>query len=575
MKLNYLLLALCLTGWLLFNGHSTTAVHAATFTVNSTADDPDADPGDGICATTAGECTLRAAIEEANALSSSEPHTIVLPVGTINLTGDLPPLPENVTIIGQGESESIIRRDSGGEYRFFTVPDGNNLELTKLALENGRVGGIVSGGAIENSGTVTITHVIFDSNYATGDGGAIVNNNTASRLTISHSTFINNHADFDGGGIRINNGTVIVENSTFTQNSTGFSGAALRLMSSGSLTVTNSTLSNNNANGNGGAFEVNFGNQSNAVFVNSTITGNSAGDTVGGLYRGIIQNSIISGNSTTTGPDDVRSISSLGHNLIGDTTDASSNFVATDLLDVDPLLGPLQDNGGATLTHSLQNNSPAIDAGDNTVCPVIDQRGETRDDWKCDIGAVEIRLTDDDTIAKTVSEGNVYSFGPTLVRANIVDDGGCLTGITVTRIDAPHPEATENIEATGRYWTLTPAGCTDGFTVTLTLPLDITPGTADKACRWDSGLSQWDCGTAANNSSETTGPAAMPNIVIRQNVEQFSDWAVGNDVGPTAVTLQSFSINNTLTLLSLWGWTAVFGILSLTLLIWARRRTIA
>jgi hypothetical protein len=48
----------------------------------------------------------------------------------------------------------------------------------------------------------------------------------------------------------------------------------------------------------------------------------------------------------------------------------------TDLLDVDPKLGPLQDNGGPTQTHALLEGSPAIDAGDNTDAPEFDQRGE-------------------------------------------------------------------------------------------------------------------------------------------------------------------------------------------------------
>src|SRR5262249_36341377 len=83
---------------------------------------------------------------------------------------------------------------------------------------------------------------------------------------------------------------------------------------------------------------------------------------------------IIAGNASYTGPDLYGSLGSLGHNLIGNTSHGSG-FHETDLLNVDPLLGPLKDNGGPTLTHALLPGSPAIDAGDNSDAPEWDQRG--------------------------------------------------------------------------------------------------------------------------------------------------------------------------------------------------------
>jgi hypothetical protein len=88
------------------------------------------------------------------------------------------------------------------------------------------------------------------------------------------------------------------------------------------------------------------------------------------------------------------SITSNGHNLDSDNT---CNLTAVgDLPDTDPRLGPLQDNGGPTLTHTLLFGSPAMDAADNSACPATDQRGFTRPmdgdgdgTPTCDIGAFE------------------------------------------------------------------------------------------------------------------------------------------------------------------------------------------
>ena len=81
---------------------------------------------------------------------------------------------------------------------------------------------------------------------------------------------------------------------------------------------------------------------------------------------------------------------SLGHNLIGNT-DGSSGWVETDLLNVDPMLGPLQDNGGPTMTMALLPGSPAIDAGAPVDGLATDQRGVSRTDYgPPDIGAFEL-----------------------------------------------------------------------------------------------------------------------------------------------------------------------------------------
>jgi hypothetical protein len=120
----------------------------------------------------------------------------------------------------------------------------------------------------------------------------------------------------------------------------------------------------------------------------------------------------------------------------------------------------------------------------------------------------------------------------------VVDDhGGCLTALSIQRIETDHPNATANLQ-TGRYWAINPTGCTSGFTVTLTLPFTFTVTGSEAACRYTG--SDWNCGQDADNATASTGPVAMPDIVTRQNVTELTDWAVNNG-GTTAVTLASLT----------------------------------
>jgi hypothetical protein len=112
----------------------------------------------------------------------------------------------------------------------------------------------------------------------------------------------------------------------------------------------------------------------------------------------MLSHSVVANNDAfTAGPDIEGSITSSGHNLIGDTTGVSG-FAPTDLLNADPLLGPLQDNRGPTQTHALLPGSPAIDAGDPNPedPPEWDQRGPGFPrivNGRIDIGAFEVQST--------------------------------------------------------------------------------------------------------------------------------------------------------------------------------------
>ncbi|MCH7720171.1 MAG: hypothetical protein IH988_04165, partial [Planctomycetes bacterium] len=130
------------------------------------------------------------------------------------------------------------------------------------------------------------------------------------------------------------------------------------------------------------------------MLINNTVTGNAATSNSvsegGGIYNSggavNLTNTIVALNTTATSDPDVSGpFTSQGNNLIGDGTGSTgftdgvnSDQVGTGGSPINPLLGPLQDNGGSTSTHALLTGSPAIDAGNNTGVPATDQRGFAR-----------------------------------------------------------------------------------------------------------------------------------------------------------------------------------------------------
>lgn len=309
-----------------------------------------------------------------------------------------------------------------------------------------------SGGALANSSTafagtaytgdVYVRATEFTSNTARA-GGAI-HNAVDSSLTVVESAFSSNAtpsgASLTGGAI-VNNGTALVGESEFNLNTAG-AGGAIYLSNTGALRIYASTFAHNSATSNGGALFVNgvldvtnstfWGNRSQrggAIIISShevasariafsTISGNSAttmpgasGQVHGGgiaYSRPLeLRGSIVAGNTVAAGaaggPDLYQSgatatFDSGGYNLIGDPAD-SGVFGPNNLLNQDPLLGPLQDNGGPTRTLALLPGSPAKDQAPQSQCldatsaPLVtDQRGATRPSGThCDVGAFEVQ----------------------------------------------------------------------------------------------------------------------------------------------------------------------------------------
>ncbi len=255
---------------------------------------------------------------------------------------------------------------------------------------NGNTAG-VRGGAINNYlGTMMISGSSILDNISNGYGGGIAND--AGTVTLQDNQISGNTAVSVGGGVR-NNGTMTSSGNTFVNNTTNDSGGAFENV--GTLTSTNDTLSTNDAAVNGGGVYWNGGT---VTLLNVTLNANTAGTQGGNIYAGSAYNANINLKNTIVGSGSPNNCSSTvvsnGYNL--ESTNTCGLAAAGDLINTDPMLGPLQDNGGATWTYALLSGSPAIDAGTNSGCPATDQRGVARP-WDgngdkvavCDIGAYE------------------------------------------------------------------------------------------------------------------------------------------------------------------------------------------
>ncbi len=320
---------------------------AGTFTVNSFADEVDNNLN-GVCATASNDCTLRAAIQEANFSPGAD--TINLPAGVFVLS--LGPAGDDVAASGDLDITSDITINGPSLGSGMAIIDGN-----------------VSDRVIEiHSGSVTIDRVTIRN--AGESGGGILTRGT-SNLALTNSTISSN------------------------------SGGGLFNLSGGNINITNSTISGNNSSTGGGIYT-----DGGAVrLANVTITGNTGATLGGGGIRidanallVSMKNSILAENTGTPGPNCRGTLTSGGYNLFGDIT--SCNFDNNnDLTGQLPQLGLLLDNGGPSFTHALLPNSPALNTGNLNGCKDIagttllaaDQRGTDRPQGgRCDIGAYEV-----------------------------------------------------------------------------------------------------------------------------------------------------------------------------------------
>jgi CSLREA domain-containing protein len=317
------------------------SAQAAEFQVDTVAD------GAGNCAMP-GQCTLRGAILASN--GTGERDTVRVPPGTYELTGQdlIVTMNDQVDVVGTDPRTTILKEVSGGDGRVFLLEDGSAMGLSNVTLT-----GATAGSAVLLFGLnidFRAVNVTFTGNQAMR-GGAI--DGTGGTVTLANSTVTGNTASVSGGGIYLNGAASVlnVVNSTIGGNAAP-AGTGVHV-DRGTATLTHTTLAD-------GLF---------------TDTGATPGVTT---LRGTIVGGCAGGAPV-----------SHGANL--DPSASCGLAGAGDRPGADPLLGPLQNNGGPTDTRLPAPGSPALDAVAGCPPPATDQRGIPRPQVSaCDIGAAEV-----------------------------------------------------------------------------------------------------------------------------------------------------------------------------------------
>lgn len=376
------------------------------------------------------------AINTAN--SNGQVNTIYLRPGTYTLTAvnnkntdganGLPSITSKMTIKGADAKTTVVQRNANAPFfRILHVSGTGSLTLDGLTIMSGLSVAETLGGGIFNDGILTITNSTISSNSTNaGGGGGIFNNGQMSiinsiisenssllggsggienggTMTITKCTIFGNDADTIGGGIG-NGGTLTIYDSSIAGNRASLTSGGI--FNGGNLTIDNSTIASNSASDEAGGAIGNI--DGTLTITNSTIADNVVfpvdGQGGGGIRNKedtlsvvklentiLAQNTVVGGQSI--GPDCFGPITSLGNNVIGDTSDCTITLQSTDLTG-DPGLGTFTDDGIAGNGHfPLLPNSRAIDAGNNAIClsnPILatDQIGDPRV-GVCDIGSIE------------------------------------------------------------------------------------------------------------------------------------------------------------------------------------------
>jgi hypothetical protein len=363
--------------------------------------------------------------------------------------GDMVTLSGNDTAglfdVGDGDTLNLLNLTlTDGEGSAIDVQNGT-LNLTDVVVQNGERGiyndaGVVnltdsvitnnvlsgafqSGGGIESyNGSLTLTRSVISNNQVTsndtgfGRGGGIYfqAQDNSDNLTIVDSTITGNTANKEGGGIyalddvpAAPNPAATITGSTIDHNA-GNNGGGL-FSNNVALSVTNATFSANQSTVTSGSaifHHAGTGTLNNVTITDNDATGISAVRIRAGATLNAA-NTIIAGNvgGVSNLPSDCQgTLTSMGYNVIGDTDNCVISGTTTgNLLDTDPLLDTLQDNGGPTETHAIDTDSPAYNAGNpddppaagTLACATVDQRGAVRPQaGRCDIGAFEVGTLD-------------------------------------------------------------------------------------------------------------------------------------------------------------------------------------
>ena len=300
-----------------------------------------ANSNDLVCDT---DCSLREAVHQAGLNFGTDTITFAANVfGNVSTGGsEILIQNQNVNIIGYPTLDAETLRITGGNANRIFHLDNATANISGMALTNGNAGAGFGGAILaENNSNLTLDKIIVRNNFATAYGAIFLSGGTG---RITNSTINNNSAN-TGLAIGVS-GTLNMANTTVSSNLDADGGTGIgAIYNTGTLNIRNSTISFNRTSGGTGG----------GIFNAGTLN---------------IGNSIMANNIALTSPDihqSSGSITSIGGNLVSNSSGfPMGTFSNTnDVVNVDPLLGTLQDNGGNVTTHLLMPNSPAINSGIN------------------------------------------------------------------------------------------------------------------------------------------------------------------------------------------------------------------
>lgn len=364
---------------------------AATFNVNTFNDSADSSP----CASV---CSLRDAVIAADNAGGSS--TIVLQSGTYELTIGNPDSPEpdnpakgdldinngvNVTITGQGDAATIINVNHID--RAFAVQSGGTLSISGVTIENGAQGPNTAtdfpsqsidsedGGAFYNDGSLSVDKSMLRNNSAEGEGGVVYSDSAASSTSITNSVISGNVTQDGPGGVAdVTSGSVTLSGDSITNNSAAQAGGVLYDQEgghpAGPVTIGDSTISDNTGSGGGGALYLT---EAGSIAISdSTLDSNSTTSPGGALFDGnsgtiTITGSTLSEDTSGGAPGGAVFATDTGAMSVGSSTfdgdSADSNGGALDVQDTNLALT------GSTFDGDEGGGGGAIDLSENSSNP--------------------------------------------------------------------------------------------------------------------------------------------------------------------------------------------------------------
>ena len=365
---------------------------------------------DGICGPV--DCSFPEALNAANANADANTirfipglyYRISSPGGAAGIS-ILHPL----TIVGNGARSNLYFSGSDENPVFRIASGAGNVAISDITIDSGRAAGSFPnncGGAIYNQATLTLTRCSISNSHASQFGGAIYNDgaNGNASLTMVDCLIQNNVSGASGSAIfsagYTGEATTNLTNCTIYGNFTNNGAAAIyndgTVSGSAVLTLTNCSFAYNRA-----------------TAASSSIYNDASNPDSFGIASTTVRNTLFYvANVGTDQPsiyNDSGFFSSQGHNLSNDNAGGDGNTGpggylngVADKRNTNPLLGPLANFGGPTDTVALANNSPAVNAGNDSLAPPHDARGYLRSGTS-DIGAYEFGGIDPASIADIIS----------------------------------------------------------------------------------------------------------------------------------------------------------------------------